>query len=43
MTCNDEYILFVALLAAIFLVEAMEERHKEALGCVQNLCLIYSA
>lgn len=37
MTCNDGYILFVVLLAA------MEERHREASGCVQMLCLIYSA
>lgn len=27
VTFNDEYILFVALLAAILLVKAMKERH----------------
>lgn len=44
MTCNDEYILSVALLAAIFLVKAMEKRHREASGCVQmSFMFIYSA
>lgn len=41
MTCDDEYILFVVLLAAILLVKAME-RDREALGCVQMLFNLFS-
>ncbi len=41
MTCDDEYILFVVLLAAIILVKAME-RHREASGCVQMLFNLFS-
>lgn len=41
MTCDDEYILFVVLLAAILLVKAME-RHREASGCVQMLFNLFS-
>lgn len=36
MTCNDEYILFVVLLAAFSLVKAMEERHK-GIGVCANV------
>ncbi len=37
MTCNDEYILFVVLLAAFSLVKVME-----ASGCVQMLFNLFS-